>query len=253
MEMIAIGKELSLIMATIGLSAFPAQAENWGFQINPYLQATTIEGDAGIGVINAENVTVDFNKILETLDAGAMVNFKGVHRSGWGFIVDYAFMDLKDDIATPRDGIASSRVRQGVLQVEGLYTQKINQGNFDYLFGLRWWDNDFDLDVTLPQVEQDIAIRKDEDWVDYFIGARWTAPINRSWSYSLRGDLGMGGADFTSSFEGGVLYHFNKKHALDIKYKATFVDVEDGEQGRVGYFKYDTVTHGPVIGYMYQF
>jgi len=230
-----------------------AQAKDWLFVINPYLQATTIEGDATLGVLSADDVTVDFDTILETLDSGAMVNLKGQHDSGWGFIVDYAFMDLKDDLATPRDGIASARVRQGVLQVEGLYSTKKKHGQFDYLFGLRWWDNDFDLDVTLPQASSELNLRKDEDWVDYFIGARWTAEINPSWSYSVRGDLGMGGADFTSSVEGGVLYHFNRKHSLDIKYKATFVDVDEGSQGQVGHFKYDTITHGPVIGYMYQF
>ncbi|QOL25078.1 hypothetical protein LP316_12305 [Thalassotalea sp. LPB0316] len=229
------------------------KADDWAFVINPYLQATTIEGDAGIGRINADAVQVDFDKILETLDAAAMINFKGKHDSGWGFIVDYAFMDLKDDIATPRDGIASARVRQGVLQVEGLYSQQNNKGTIDYLFGLRWWDNDYALDLTLPIADKEVRFRRDEDWVDYFIGARWTGDINRNWSYSLRGDLGMGGADFTSSLEGGLLYHFNRKHSLDIKYKATFVDVDEGTQNQPGYYKYDTVTHGPVIGYMYQF
>jgi hypothetical protein len=40
---------------------------------------------------------------------------------------------------------------------------------------------------------------------------------------------------------------------LDLKYKATWVDYDEGQQGQVDYFAYDTVTHGVVIGLMFKF
>lgn len=41
---------------------------------------------------------------------------------------------------------------------------------------------------------------------------------------------------------------------LDLKYKAVWVDYEnDKPKGQPGYFAYDTVTHGPLIGFIYIF
>lgn len=241
---------LLLLCAT---SLQPALADDWEFTLNPYLQATNIEGNAGVGRADTRPVDVDFDTILDTLDTGAMLNFKAMHNSGWGFAVDYAFMDLKSDLAGPRDSIAKAGVRQGVLQLEAIYSQQKKHGQLDYLVGLRWWDNDLDLDVVMPGLDATQQIRVDEDWVDYFIGARWVAPINENWKYAVRGDIGTGGSDFTSSVEAGVQYHFNDNHSLEFKYKATFVDHEDGEYGEVDYFKYNTTTHGPVIGYSFKF
>lgn len=231
----------------------PALADDWEFTLNPYLQATNIEGNAGVGRADTQPVDVDFGDILDTLDTGAMINFKAMHNSGWGFAVDYAFMDLKSDIDGPKDSIANARVRQGVLQFEGIYSQQKEHGRLDYLFGLRWWDNDLDLDIVVPALDATQQVRVDEDWVDYYIGARWVAPINDNWNYSVRGDIGAGGSDFTSSVEAGVQYAFNSNHSIEFKYKATFVDREDGEYSEAGYFKYNTSTHGPVIGYAYKF
>lgn len=246
--------KLRFLVILLALIMHPdSRANDWAFTINPYIQATTIEGDAALGRVAADDVVLDFDTILDTLDTGAMINFSGVHQSNFGFIIDYAFMDLNDDISIPLNGIVSLRVRQAVLQVEALYQKKHAAGTLDYLVGIRWWDNDFDVDLAFNPLSQDLSFRDDEDWVDVFIGARWSAPLTKKWSYTLRGDVGMGGSDFTSSVEGGVFYHFNKQNQLDIKYKATYVDLDKGDTGQPSHFKYDTVTHGPVIGYQYHF
>jgi hypothetical protein len=41
---------------------------------------------------------------------------------------------------------------------------------------------------------------------------------------------------------------------LDLKYRALWVDYEnDGTKGQPGYFEYDTVTHGSLIGFIFKF
>jgi hypothetical protein len=40
---------------------------------------------------------------------------------------------------------------------------------------------------------------------------------------------------------------------LDLQYKATWVDYKNGSRGSPGFFQYDTVTHGPVIGFVFKF
>lgn len=82
--------------------------------VEPYLLASSIEGDASVGRVSGVPVDVDFEKILETLSIGAMVHAEAHHTNGWGFIVDYGFMDLEDDISTPRGGVVSSEIMSNI-------------------------------------------------------------------------------------------------------------------------------------------
>jgi hypothetical protein len=60
-------------------------------------------------------------------------------------------------------------------------------------------------------------------------------------------------ADFTASISGGFRYKLTEALLLDMLYKATWVDYESGTKGEPGYFSYDTVTHGPLLGLIYKF
>src|SRR3546814_20960527 len=54
-----------------------------------------INGEAGLGrFIDGADVDVDSRDIFEHLVLGAMIHGEVRHRSGFGAIVDYSFMDL---------------------------------------------------------------------------------------------------------------------------------------------------------------
>ena len=93
------------------------------------------------------------------------------------------------------------------------------------------------------------------DWVDVVIGARWTNPLNDRWDFALRGDIGGLGleSEFTSAIAVGVHFQMTQSIDLDLQYKALWVDFESGTAGQSGYFKYDTVTHGPIVGVIFNF
>jgi hypothetical protein len=96
-----------LALPVLACTTSQAQAaENWDFVVEPYLVATSIEGDAAIGRVGDIDVDVDFNTILDDLDIGGMIHAEAIHNSGWGVLVDYALMDLKRDSSTP--GVGSS-------------------------------------------------------------------------------------------------------------------------------------------------
>lgn len=249
----ALNKRIGAVALVLVSSNCFAEGKDWTVSIEPYAHAVTIEGDAAIGRANADDVDVDFDKILETLHMGAMLNIKAVHKSGWGGAIDYAFMDLRDDLSSDRGGVASAKIRQAVLQAELVHYQQKGDASLEYLFGLRWWDNDLDLDLSSSGGVIDRALRKDIDWVDFFVGARYVAPINQQWKYMVRGDIGAGDADFTSSVEAGVQYLISEHSTLSVKYKSTWVEYEEGTENEQGYFKYDTTTHGPAVAYTYQF
>ena len=65
-----------------------AEENGWSFEFEPYLMASSIEGDAGIGRVQEADVNVGFGDILETLEIGAMATFRGQHENGWGFSLD---------------------------------------------------------------------------------------------------------------------------------------------------------------------
>ena len=65
---------------------------------------------------------VDFSDILDTLELGGMIRGEVHHGSGWGVILDYAFMDLSDDINGFVGIVTGADVRQGVL--EGLVSYR---------------------------------------------------------------------------------------------------------------------------------
>jgi len=225
----------------------------WAFEFEPYLMLTNIEGDSKFRNLPTSNLEVDFGTILDNLDMAFMGHFEAHHQSGWGMWIDYGFMDLSNDIAVA-PSIESLEVRQGVLEVMGIYRQTLSNGYIEYLAGIRWWDNDFDLSSSLPILNKSRAI----DWVDGVVGLRYTHILNENWKLRMHGDIGAGGADITYGATAGVIYTINDLLDVDVKYKATWVDYEEGEKGagtlfNSDYFSYDTVTHGLVLGLNFKF
>lgn len=243
-------------LAVLALSTgVPASAEEWSFSVEPYILGASITGDAGLGRVSGAPVDVDFSRILETLDMAAMVHFEAHSRNGWGFALDYGFMDLSDDIFGSRGGIVDARLRQGIL--EGLLIRQsgIPAYSLEYFAGFRWWDNDVAVVVDPVIFPGDTTRKLDASWIDLIVGARWTHPINDRWVTRLKGDIGGFGveSDFTASIALSAIYEFSYRYALDLQYKALWVDYEDGNRGRAGYFSFDTVTHGPIVGFQINF
>ena len=57
----------------------------------------------------------------------------------------------------------------------------------------------------------------------------------------------------SSSVSAGFRYQISDGVDLDLLYKALWVDFEHGSRGQPGYFAFDTVTHGPIVGFIFNF
>jgi len=227
---------------------FGASADDWQQESEVYMLATTIDDDASVGCIEGAEVFADFGDILEVLHIGGiMVHYEAYQEAGWGLVSGYGFLELREDISGPRGGVSKVKVRQGVFQADIMYRAPMPGGNLDHLGGIRWWNNDANVSIDPAALQGFTGSSIKEDWVDVFVGARWTKSITEKWSYTLRGDVGGFGlaADFTSSVAARFKYEASESVVLDMQYKGTWVDYEDGDQGKPGYFAYDTVTHGP--------
>jgi hypothetical protein len=237
--------------------SFPSRgiSADWTFEIEPYAMATTISGDASVGRVTGVEVDVDMSDILETLELAGMLHFEAHADNGWGVALDYGFMDLNADISGTRGGVVDTDVRQGVLETLLMRRTELANGQLDVIGGFRWWDNDLDVTIDAAALPGTTEIKVDENWLDLVIGLRWTSALNEQWQMQLRGDIGGLGleADFTSTLAASFRYSLSQSVDLDLQYKATWVDYESGSRGSPGYFQYDTVTHGPVIGVIFKF
>lgn len=256
--MISLRHKLSLLFIVSCIYsqvAIATERDDWEFMIEGYAMGSNIEGDAGVGRIVGAPVDIDFDTILENLELAGMVHAEGFYQNKWGIIVDYGFMKLASDSSLPLGGVLDVDVRQGVLELFLSRRWSLQKGYVDLYGGIRWWDNEVAIDIYPAILPGSISSEIEEDWVDPVLGVRWFHPLSEKWTLSLRGDVGGFGvaSDSTWLVSAGAQYKFNQSWKLDLKYKALWVDYEDGTPGERGYFAYDTVTHGPVIGVIYNF
>lgn len=179
-----------LAVLLVSSLSFSVLADDWTFELEPYLMATKIVGDASIGRASGAEVDVDFETIFDNLDMAGMLHFEAHHKSGWGLAVDYAFMDLSAKQVNNRDGFLKVGLRQGVLETLGLYRVSYGKSTVDYFAGVRWWNNDLELvlDPAITNGSTDIKIQ--EDWFDVVAGVRWKKPVNKNWHFVARADVG---------------------------------------------------------------
>jgi hypothetical protein len=230
-------------------------AQEWSFEFELYALGANIEGDASVGRLEGAEVDIDMSDILEVLDIAAMGHFEVHNSSGWGVALDYGFMDLSADISGPRGGILDARVRQGILEALLVRRKPMGDGHLDFTAGVRWWDNDIEVDID-PVILPGTSIADiEENWVDAVVGLRWWNPLSDRWTLRLQGDVGGLGlqSDFTGVLAGGFKFKMTRSIALDLRYKALWVDYEAGDPGQPGSFGYNTTTHGPLVGIVINF
>jgi hypothetical protein len=247
---------LSLLSTAVISPAGVAQAsERWQWTVEPYLMASSISGTAGIGRVAGADVDMDAGDILDKLEVGAMIRGEVLHESGWGMMADYAFMRLRDDLSLPLGGIVDAKVRQGIFEAAVFKRHPLDKGYYDLYGGIRWWDNDVDVTVNPAVLPGSAAARAEEDWVDPIIGGRYFHPVSKRWTLLLQGDIGgfSIGSDFTYSLAAGGTYQMTDAMRLTLKYKALSVDYEQGRRGTPGSFRYDAITHGPIVGVAFDF
>ena len=230
-----------------------ARADDWNFVIAPYALLPSISGDASIGRVDGVDVDVSTGDILNSLDLGAMIQLEARHKSNFGGMVNYAFMDLGQNVDGPLGfSNVQADIFQGLLEGYATYRLPFDTSTLDVYGGVRWWDIHMNVDATTPLGNPSYS--RHEGWVDPVIGARWMPRIASEWRLLLQGDVG--GFDLASHFswcaQGGVLWDASESTSFTLLYKALSVDYETGSRGTSSYFQYDTITQGPLLGVVFR-
>lgn len=243
---------LSSLIAAPYVTAKDMQSSvsNWQHSVEIYMLALNINGDATMGNFSS-SLDVDPKFIMDHLDIGAMARLEGVFNGKWGYYLDYSFMELSGDVNNMSGVLpnvtyrADIDIRQGVLEAKVFQREEHSFGMLDYMFGLRWWDND----IKGKVYRNDNRILADrltieEDWVDVLMGVRWLNDFNEDWRFHASLDAGLGAdTNFTYATQIGLRYHMNAWSDINLAYKSTWVDYMNK-----GTFEYDTASHGLLIG-----
>ncbi len=254
-------------------SAPPKAPKAWSFEVQLYALAPWIQGDAELGYERkrliggthqgsiAGDVDITPGDILANFNMAGFGHVDVHHRSGWGLWLDYMFMDLDadPDLGSRILQIDSVGLYQGIF--EAFVTHRVPLGRHGYVDcfgGVRWWHNVLKAKATidiLEIIDKTKSWKRTIDWFDPVIGAQWIVPISEHWSTKLRGDIGGFGIEshFTSAVEAGLLYDITEHWRLDMRFKALWVNYEEGDVGTRNRFVYDTVSFGPTIGIIYRF
>lgn len=225
-----------LLLGSMLIVAAPlASAQEWDWSLTPYLWASSIEGDAGVGPITAD-LSVDFGDIVDVLSGAALLHVEAL-TDDHGYFGDLVYL------ATESHDGGRVRAELDTTIVELGYLRRTSRIGLE--FGIRYWDFDVEIDPTTLATQQG-----ESDWVDGFVGIRSVRELGDKWNLTTRANIGAGGTDFTY----GVGLVFGREMSSGSQFVAGLklldIDYEDTtDNGRP--FSLDTMFVGATIGYMF--
>lgn len=243
-----------------------ARSEPWQLSVTPYLWATAMKGNAGLGKTDAD-VDVSFSDILKNLNGAVMLDLE-LRKGRFGLMSDTIFANLEDDESTAQDrlqvkatanmliqGLAAT-YRVGKWQLADFGEAGPLAVTVDPYAGVRYTYLDTELEgkLDLPDlgVDANRTAEGDKQWVDPIVGLRTVWNLGERWSVLLAGDVGgtSTNTDYSAQAFGLVGYRFglfgdNNANLLG-GYRVLHQKYEDGD-GRSA-FKWDMTIHGPVVG-----
>ena len=241
------------LAAALAGAAQAAPAEDWRFEVTPYLFGASLTGTTGTSDVRA-TVDMSFDDILDNLDSGFMAMFEA-RRGRWGFGVDGVYFKLKDERARSwqgpggigsATGTLEATMTQQVVQLFAAYRIADGPSSVDVLGGARYTQLDADLDLVtttgglLPGNTRSLSASR--DWWDAVIGVRATMPLAERWTFVSYADIGTGGSDITYQGILGVNWQASKTWSVKGGYRYFYQDYEDGG------FVWDMAAHGLYLG-----
>jgi len=233
---------VSLAVSVFAAGSAFAQSPAWKNTAEIYMMGASMSGTTAVGPVEAQ-LDVTFKTVLENLQFGAMVNYRG-EAPKWAVTADVMFSAL----GATRDG------------THGLQTTKVDADEwlvnltgswraseiFDVFAGVRFTSIS-DTVVLTPFTGNVRTGKLSKSWFDPIVGARVKAPIGKGWSLEGYGDIGgfSVGSDLTWMLQGRVNWQMSRTVGLGLGYRALYQDYESGSG--TDYFKWKITTQGPLL------
>jgi len=244
---------LALVWLLTAIAASPAAAQappadGWKFTVAPYLFGAGMNGTTAI---KGQELTVDasFSDILDHLKFGAM-GLVVARKGNWGFGGDAIWMSLGANGTSP-----------GPVAITG--SADLNQGAFSF-YGLRRLAPVADLmfggrvNTLQADLRFDGPGQRSADgsktWFDPIVGLQLHTPESgKRWHAQVYTEIGGFGVGSTFTWQVFPTFGVNlaKWVSIDFGYRWLGIDYTSGDG--LTLFKYDVLTQGPVLGFVFKF
>ena len=253
-------RSLALIAVTAAASSTAVAQEaadpKWHVTISPYVWGKSLEGKVQAGGLSSP-VDVPLSEAFETLE-NVFMGEVSVDGPRWGAYLDYQATDnLEEHEAFGLPLQADLRMRSltaaayYVAHEEELGGRTVHDQprlfRISPLIGARWTKTRVDLSAPGP-----IAVGKQAEWTDIFVGFRANADISPRWTVS--GHLDVGGFDPGQRFSlnahtylGYRTTLLKRPALLRVGYALLFQEHEQGDFTG-DRFVWNMTQRGPVIG-----
>lgn len=221
----------------------------WRFRITPYGWLPSTSGSIGAGSLSAD-AGVSSSKIISSLQMGAMLDVEVAYKR-WSFENDlvYARLTASNDKTQPFFGELKSTVYQ-LFWTSYLGYRVIDTERFtmDLQGGFRLISLGANLELT-PGLLNGISRYYTRTWIDPVIGLRTRTYVTDWLFIPIRGDIGGFGANSELTWQAlaGVGFQVSRWFGIVVGYRGL------GYQYDQAGFRYDVVTHGPIIGLDFEF
>jgi len=235
----------TLAMVSQAVSAEEISKEkNWEFNLTPlYLWMVNIEGDTTLGQ-RTDSTKVDFSEVFDNLEGAFTINLSGIHKSNFGFMFDYMYLDVSSHKDTKLGSSLDVDLKTQISQLAGIYRFGGEPHTFDAVAGIRYLG--VEVDVGLGRLP--ISLSEDASVVDPIIGMRYKWKIADKWNLNLYGDIGGFGIGSEFTWQAlGIIDFWPWQHVgFKVGYRALNYEFEDDEGATT--FEFDWLLHGPIIG-----
>jgi hypothetical protein len=206
-------------------------AEDWSYEIVPFLWAAGIDGREGVNGSVAE-VSASFQELLDLVNIGGAMRFTA-HRPPVGWFGEASFVELEDTVDS---ALGSTRIKSSQTYGEGGLSYEFDSALALY-GGLRFQQLDTRIDTTAAHQSDT------KDWIDAIVGVRWTPVSADHWIAWARADAGGGSSDLVWLAEAGGGYRWTERWGAYLAYRLLDTDYEHGG------FLYDVRQQGLMLGF----
>ena len=225
---------------------------DWEFTLSPlFLWGMGISGEATIGDATAP-LDLGFSDIFANLGAVFTLHFEA-RKDKWTIFSEVQYVKLTPEVTVsmgPVSAVADIDFKNTMIELGGTYAFRETQNTrWELLGGVRYTDQDVDVDATLTFPLNDLPISVDggDNWSQAIVGTRFFGTMSDEWTFIARTDFGYGGSDNTA-FNAAVMfdYRFNNWGSAFFGYRYLNYDYDNDKTTDT--YAFDAYQSGPLAG-----
>ncbi|MEN9864277.1 MAG: hypothetical protein RLZZ601_2041 [Pseudomonadota bacterium] len=257
----ALSVSTELVHAEEALTPIPKIANEWTFDLTPYLWAPGISSTLGYNGRYIKTADLGANNVIGNLKSGGMI--AGEVRYGrWGIMADLVSATLQKTGSipvTPQPGVQVHTAEKGTLQ-STIFTGSVTYNlfnnkdtNVDALVGGRWIGITSTLNLMVDGVPRPLSDSKSMSTVDPIVGLKGRFRIaDSTWYIPFYGDIGSGGGTTNVTWQGvlGVGKTIEKWADLSLVYRGLYYDMSAGKNNAL---LQKTTFQGPQLAATFHF